>query len=258
MFSDARAASPNLESTTETIPNLQMGAELPGMKRTRTQLLNLVAVLLCACLSCPVVVLAEGADEIRKANEDLAKQGWVVDSLHVEGTDQPGLRHLFARGRVRIPAEAAWQAMANENDEDWPGLKNVVREYENGDTLISRYKLGVPVYADRTYRLRIINDHPKWTMNFQQIHGYGNVREIHGYWSISATSDTLSQVVYCLYTDPGAKWIPGFIVNWATKREIPHLFEHLYQSGKTYVGKTARKTGLPDKRSANLTDDERR
>ncbi len=111
--------------------------------------------------------------------------------------------------------------MANEKDRDWPGLNKIVREYENGDTLISRYELGVPVYADRTYRLRVINDHPNRTMRFQQIHGYGNVREIRGYWSVKAESDTLSMVTYCVYTDPGAKWIPGFIVNWATKREIP-------------------------------------
>ena len=146
----------------------------------------LIATVIAGLLTLgPMAVRGDDADDARDADEDLAKQGWVVDSLHLEGGDQPGVRHFVAKGRIRLPVEPVWQAMANQNDQDWPGLNDVVREYINGDTLISRYKLGVPIYSDRKYRLRIINDHPTRTMYFEQIPGYGNVNEIKGRWSAS-------------------------------------------------------------------------
>ena len=217
------------------------------------------AAALAISLGClPAAAAADQADDVRKANEELAKHGWVVDSLRVQGTDQEGIRHLIAHGRVRLPVDAAWDAMANENEEDWPGLNDVVREYANGDTLISRYKLGIPVYADRSYRLRIINDHPARTMNFEQIPGYGNVKEIRGYWSAAPLSDSLSTLTYCLYTDPGVRWIPGFIVNWATKREIPHLFAHIYESGKKRMEESVAGRGQNGNRSTDFIEVQQR
>jgi hypothetical protein len=245
-----------MEGGKSTQPN--MGTEWLLMNRSWIQRLTLAAALLGILLLRPIAARADEQDDARDANASLAEHGWVVDSLHIEGTDRPGLRHLIAKGRLRLPGEAIWKAMANEKDRDWPGLNNIVREYENGDTLISRYELGVPVYADRTYRLRVINDHANRTMHFDQIHGYGNVREIRGYWSVDEASDTLSSVTYCVYTDPGVKWIPGFIVNWVTKREIPHLFSHLYVASKTYVGKAGDQRHTPGDRTTNITTVDKR
>ena len=215
----------------------------------------LVAAVVASLLTLgPIAVRGDDADDAREADKDLAKQGWVVDSLHLEGGDQPGVRHFLAVGRIRLPVDPVWLAMANQNDQDWPGLNDVVREYANGDTMISRYKLGVPIYADRVYRLRVVNDHPTRTMMFDQIPGYGNVKEIKGRWSTSALSDTLSLVTYDLYSDPGVKWIPGFIVNWVTKREIPHVFEHLYKAARNQMERTAGKNGEPESRSENVSD----
>ena len=65
------------------------------------------------------------------------------------GADNPGCATSRQRqNEVLRPGMSGWP-WPMYKDEDWPGVNDVVREYINGDTLISRYKLGVPIYSDR-------------------------------------------------------------------------------------------------------------
>lgn len=223
------------------------------MSRPWTLRFAICAVLPALFLLAPRPAGADAEDDARHADEKLAKNGWAVDSLLVEGTDSPGVRHVVASGRIALPAYAVWGAMADNEDEDWPGLNDVIVEYENGDTIISRYELGVPVYADRTYRLKVVYDRSTYTMHFEQLHGYGNVKEIRGHWKIVSLGDSLSKATYTLWTDPGVKWIPGFIINWATKREIPHLFVHLHEKGLKKVATRAGTLDTGDSDSQNIS-----
>ncbi len=89
------------------------------MNRPWIQRLTLAAALLGIFLLRPIVALAEEEDDARDANEALAEHGWVVDSLHVEGTDQPGLRHLIAKGRLRLPGRGD---LAGDGEREGPRL----------------------------------------------------------------------------------------------------------------------------------------
>jgi hypothetical protein len=229
-----------------------------SMNRPRMLRLTMCAALSALFLFAPAVARADAADDAREANEELAEHGWVVDSLQVLGTDSPGVRHVVATGRIALPAAEVWGAMADSDDKGWPGLNNVVLEYENGDTLISRYELGIPVYADRTYRLKVVYDRPTYTMLFQQLHGYGNVKEIRGHWRVVALGDSLAKATYTLWTDPGVRWIPGFIITWATRREIPHLFGHLHDKALKRIEAHAKNLNTGESGSRNITAGGRR
>lgn len=156
---------------------------------------------------------------------DLNANGWVLDKLDLTDTNRPGVRHVCATGRYQLPADQVWKAIADkQNTENWPGIRESIIEKVRGDTMIRRYVLDVPIYPDRTYRLRMIRDDERMRLQFERIPGYGNVNEIRGTWEVRSLSPFESEVTYTLDTDPGAKLIPGFIIKWATKKVIPRSF----------------------------------
>jgi hypothetical protein len=161
---------------------------------------------------------------------ELRKQGWTVDRLDLKDTDRPGTRSLFADGRIMLPARDVWRVIAGDSGKEWPGINESVLEATRGDTTIRRYKLDIPIFEDRTYRLRMIRDDEKMRLRFAKVPGYGNVHEINGTWEVRALSDTASRIQYRLETDPGVKLVPGFIIKWATKKAIPRSFAHIYDT----------------------------
>jgi len=170
---------------------------------------------------------ADGVDS--EADHFLAEHGWVIDNLALEKTDRTGVRSIRAEARLRIPAEAAWSVISGEGgSKRWPGLNESVLEWSKGDTTIRRYTLGIPIYPDRHYKLRNTMNHERMQYSFQMVPGYGNVHQIQGNWTVTPLSDSTSRVVYELHTDPGVSLIPGFIVNWATKKAFPRTFAHIY------------------------------
>jgi hypothetical protein len=173
-----------------------------------------------------LAVRASGAE----AGSRLESEGWVIDKLELSGIGKPGVRKLYVLGRIRVTAQAAWNAIAYSNDDDWPGLKEAAIERQNGDSLFGRYAISVPVFRDRRYRLVTVNKDSSMTETFWKIPGYGNVNTIDGRWQVAPISASECSVEYILCTDPGMKLIPGFIINWATKRAVPGLFEHVYRA----------------------------
>lgn len=179
---------------------------------------------------------AAAADSSLNADKHLAEHGWSLDSLHVEGIDRPGVRRVTASGRLRLPARMAWEViLGDKRSEKWPGVEESVREYVHADTMITRYRLGVPIFKDRRYRMRFLHDSAQRNIHFEMVPGYGNVREARGFWKIVALSDSLTQVLYQIDTDPGMSYIPRFLVNWATKRQIPKIYGHIYEEGSHFL-----------------------
>ena len=160
----------------------------------------------------------------------LLDHGWVVEAVQVAEGDRPGIHRLFASGKFLLPAAEVWDAVPGVGDTGaWPGITESVLESSHGDTSIRRYTLDIPFYPDRRYRLRKIHDRARMNLEFSMVPGYGNVREIKGSWTVRALSDSLTGLEYRLDTDPGVKWIPGFIVRWATTRMIPHTFAQVHR-----------------------------
>jgi hypothetical protein len=179
---------------------------------------------------------AAAADSSLDADAHLAEHGWSLDSLHVEGIDRPGVRRVTASGRLRLPAQMAWEViLGDKRSEKWPGVEESVKEYVHADTMITRYRLGVPIFKDRRYRMRFLHDRGQRNIQFEMVPGYGNVREARGFWKIVALSDSLTQVLYQVDTDPGMSYIPRFLVNWATKRQIPKIYGHIYEEGSHFL-----------------------
>lgn len=153
--------------------------------------------------------------------------GWTVDSLTVAGLEEPGVRRVRASGRIRLPLASVWRVLADQVNgpgECWPGLKECEVESASGDTIVARYIAPLPVFRDRRYRLRNVVDGEARQVIFELVPGYGNVRSVAGRWRAVALGDSLTRVDYHADIDPGTRWIPGFIVNWATKSAIPRLY----------------------------------
>ena len=161
--------------------------------------------------------------------EHLREHGWVIDTIQIGEGDRPGIQHLFASGRILLPATDVWSALENRKGrENWPSIKESVLEETRGDTTIRRYKLNVPLYKDRRYKLRNIHDVGRMNLRFSMVPDYGNVQAIDGSWNLTALSDSLTGIEYKLNTDPGVRLIPKFIVRWATKQAIPRTFAHIH------------------------------
>ncbi|MBP6875458.1 MAG: hypothetical protein KBD56_05265 [Candidatus Eisenbacteria bacterium] len=166
-----------------------------------------------------------------------------MDSLRVEGIDRPGVRRATATAHVRLPADIVWEVIIGEKrSEKWPSVEESVQEYARGDTVITRYRIGVPVFKDRKYRMRFVRDRRAGMLRFELVPGYGNVDEARGFWKVIPLGESLTRIVYQLDTDPGMSYIPGFLVSWATKRQIPRIFGHIYEEGSRFLeaGKDAR------------------
>jgi len=163
------------------------------------------------------------------SDEALHQTGWTIDKLQFESAGIRDVRRLTATGRFNLPAKSVWQAIAYDNKSDWPSVSETVLESHIGDTLISRYRISVPIVRDRRYRLRIVNDDSRMEEVFRQVLGYGNVRAINGSWKVTPISDSVTRADYLLDTDPGVRLVPGFIIDWATKRVVPEVYERIYR-----------------------------
>jgi len=215
---------------------------IPSRRSSHRFRVWILGFLACAAILVPTTTAGGPAGHrwISAADLRLQTDGWTIDSVTVQGAERPGSRHLVAAGRIAVPARDLWRIVARPDDQGdpWPSIKEVVVEHVSPDTVIARYALSVPVYPDRRYRLRSMPDAGQMRLDFEMIPGYGNVHEIRGYWRIIALSDSLSRVLYVLDTDPGAKLIPGFIISWATRRTIPHLFSFLREEALAHDGPT--------------------
>ena len=170
----------------------------------------------------------------RGADSQLAQRGWAVDSLELTRANEPGVRSVHARGRIALPARQVWDVLSGEvraKSESWPGIKESILESVSGDTVTRRYVVGVPVYKDRRYRMSTVCDPSRMRVDFWQIPGYGNVREIRGSWRVVPLGDALTRLDYDVDVDPGVRWVPRFIVNWATKSAIPRLYDFIHERG---------------------------
>ncbi len=187
----------------------------------------IAATLFAATVALPRPVMADPADT--EKDQTLREKGWTIDSLQITGADKPGVRHLIVSGRIEVPSRSVWQAIAYDIETDWPDVDAGKPEYENGDTTVAVYKIAIPVFRDRHYRLRVINHDATMCEEFHQVPGYGNVRTIDGSWQVEPISESVTRVAYDLLTDPGVKLVPGFIINWATKRMVPGIYERIYK-----------------------------
>jgi hypothetical protein len=203
-----------------------------------TPLRSLLVALFVIASPCAAIADPGATD----ADQRLQDAGWTIDHLEIAGADRPGVRHLTVSGRFRLPADRVWRAIAYEDETDWPGIDQGTVEYQNGDTTIACYKIAVPVFKDRRYRLRIVNDDASMREDFYQVPGYGNVKTIDGTWKVMPLSDKITRVDYILYTDPGVKLIPGFIINWATRRMVPGVYGHIYMDATSDAARLGAKS----------------
>jgi len=178
------------------------------------------------------------SDEAEAADSELQlqRQGWVIDSLEVQGANLPGVRHLVASGRIAAPPESVWEAIASppNPDEKWPNLKEMVLERVSRDGYIARYTMAVPIYADRRYRLRTSADPSRRRFTFEMLPGYGNVHQIRGYWDVAPLGESDTRVTYVLDVDPGVKFVPEPIIDWVIRNAVPHSFEYLLDLSRAH------------------------
>lgn len=221
--------------------NSDLFRSVPGQRRWL-----LLALLPLATILVPQATAADAGvdDSVSTVNIRLRRDGWTIDSIMLHGAETPGVRHLVASGRIASSAQEVWTVVSEPDTkgDGWPSLKDVVIEHLSADTTIARYTMAVPVYPDRHYRLRTVADHRRMRLDFEMIPGYGNVHAIKGYWKVSALSDSLTHLVYVLDTDPGVRLVPGFIIDWATRKTIPRSFAYL-RSRALLQGKVAQKAG---------------
>jgi hypothetical protein len=176
-------------------------------------------------------------DWTKETDLRLHQKGMAIDSLAIQGADVPGLRHLFVSGRIAARPVDVWAVISSSPDpeEKWPSIKEAVLERAIGDTMDVRYTMEVPVYPDRRYRLRSVADRDRMRLDYEMIPGYGNVRNIGGYWQVIALSDSLSRVIYVLDTDPGVKLVPSFVIDWASRLTIPRTFAYLTELARSHA-----------------------
>jgi len=203
----------------------------------------IAAMAIAACIAAAGVCAAAAPDadsaahadaaarRAARADADLAKEGWCIDSVRVSGADEPGFRAVRASARMAVPASSVWGVLSGSvrsEHETWPGIKESILESVSGDTITKRYVVAVPVFKDRRYRLKTVCNASVMQAVFWSVPGYGNVRGIHGSWTVTALADSLTRVDYAAHIDPGMKLVPGFIVSWATKRAVPRLFGYIH------------------------------
>lgn len=190
-----------------------------------------IAAGLAIALLTVTAAASEAAGSPRPERSASDAQGWRIETIELERSDSPGVRHLVAEGTIEAPARAIWSVIdgPGEGGTKWPGVKETVIEHVAAETTIARYRLDIPVYRDRRYRLRTVSDSEAMLLRFEMIPGYGNVREIRGSWEVTPLTVLRSRVTYTLDTDPGVSLVPKFIVNWATRRAVPRLFAFLHE-----------------------------
>lgn len=195
----------------------------------------LLHLLLTATLLLPALASAPPpaeAEERSSTGARLDTDGWSLEPIRIHGLETPGLRHVEARGLFRLPPRLVYRIIRGEiRIGAWPGESESVLEVVEADTMIQRYRVSVPILADRRYRLRFVHDVPGMHILFEKVPGYGNVNAIRGSWRIRARSDSPAQVDYELDLDPGMRLIPRFIVDWATRRALPSVFAYVHDTG---------------------------
>jgi len=177
----------------------------------------------------PLAAPANAPEEAER--QELQDRGWLVDTVQLTEGDRPGIQRLFASGRFLLPAAQVWDAGPGVGDTGtWPGITESVLEASNGDTSIRRYTLSIPLYTDRHYRLRKIHDRDRIESAVQHGAGIRQRPGDQGKLDGPRLSDSLTGLEYRLDTDPGVRWIPEFIVRWATKRMIPRTFAQVHRA----------------------------
>jgi len=213
-----------------------MPGTTPSRSTWRWPLLLAALLALGTLLSAPPSAADGPRSERRDEESDrhLREEGWTVDSTSIHSTEVSGTHRLVASGRIASPVESVWALISSPPDQGptWPSLRDAVTEHAQGDTLVARFIMSVPLYPDRRYRLRSVADHAHLRIDFQMLPGYGNVHQIIGSWQIAPLGDSLTSVVYTVDTDPGVRLVPGFIIKWATRRTIPHLFAFLHHQAR--------------------------
>lgn len=199
-------------------------------KTTATNRYLTIPVILAALLLGILPLDTANCGDDLTSDERLREHGWTIDIFSLGEGDRSGVQRVFAQGRLQCPAPSIWTVIHGARDSgQWPSVKESVLESYEGNTEIRRYELSIPVYPDRRYKLLTINHDDLMFQEFSMVPGYGNVREIKGSWTVIPLADSLSLVEYRLDTDPGTRFIPGFIVKWATKKAIPRSFAYLHQ-----------------------------
>lgn len=168
--------------------------------------------------------------------------GWAIDGISLRGTDRPGVRHMLVTGRIAAPPWLVWNVIRNTVRVRGasPDIKEAIVELAAADTTITRFKMAVPFYRDRRFRLRQVSDSRCMSLRFDMVPGFGNVREIRGRWIVGPSGDGSSRLTYMLDTDPGARLVPSFIVDWATRKAVPRFYESVYERCAVLVrGNTA-------------------
>lgn len=146
-------------------------------------------------------------------------------------------RATFNRGEVYglidAPPAKVWAIVSDYNKmKSWyPDMLESItlkREGKSG-TLQGLIKMPL-VFANRSYQLEAVYQEttidgvPAYTIEFNYLPGYGNLKDMYGYWLIYENPLKRGQTVvkYVINVDLGV-WLPDFILRWAQGRMLPGI-----------------------------------
>jgi hypothetical protein len=216
-------------------------SSFPASARRESLVLLLLLVFVAMPAAFPATSLAHAGGPrtvpgMSAPERDLARNGWTIDAVLLSGAERPGMRRLTASGRIAAPAPLVWAAINNPGRHagDLPSIKEAIVESVDAETTIARYRMAIPVFKDRRYRLQLVSDPGRMKLRFEMIPGYGNVRALRGHWKVTALGDSLSHLTYVVETDPGVAHVPRFLVDWATRKAVPRFYAAVY--GRAVTG----------------------
>ncbi len=151
--------------------------------------------------------------------------------VSIEKTEIKGVKKAIVEGVLDIDICRTWKAILSLDR--WHGIKEKIVEYNQNDTLIIYSELDLPTIflANRKYVLKCVADNENYIFSWTHVKDRGNIKECYGVWELSPvdSSGTRTYAKYTVYSDPGLKMIPRFLVDWATKNALPNLIPELYE-----------------------------
>lgn len=189
------------------------------------------------------IIVINGFQTVKATAQDSIDVYTLIDTLKIPNfgedsirvffgaTDIDGVKKAIVEGLINVEPCLVWQALLSK--EKWNSVDEKVIEYASNDTFIVYSRVNLPTFLlkDREYVIQCIADRENYIFSWTLVEGRGNINECSGSWIVmsSNASETQSYVRYTLYTDPNLKWIPRFLVDWATKKTLPGIIPELYE-----------------------------
>lgn len=181
------------------------------------------------------------------------------------------IKELLATGVLPVPAADLFALLHDLDSWDrfFPFVHtSTVLDRREGGALVAYQRSAMPFIADRDYVAvitpstttkagRPVRYRSTWAATERAVTGRakgpvdGVVRlaDLEGYWELEVLGPSSTRVIYYLFADPGGA-LPAFLVNMASERALPQVFDALVEE----VRRRARQSAAAQRRSVVAGD----